>query len=126
MVVIELGQFGNKTPVVTGAAISSFVGDQLDLTLTGLGEHNVSLRMVASPPTEIVSQIAFSADTGSSATDFVTNSAEQTLSGTLSTALAAGDAVQVSLDNGTTWLTAATAAGPPLFLAGVMLTGSVR
>jgi uncharacterized protein (TIGR01370 family) len=124
LVVIQLGQIGNKTPVVTGAAISSFGGDLLDLTLTGLDEHDVSLRMVP-PPTEIVSQIAFSADTGSSATDFVTNSAEQTLSGTLSTALAAGDAVQVSLDNGTTWLTAAAAAGAATFsLAGVTLTGS--
>ena len=70
-------------------------------------------------------QVAFSADTGSSATDFVTNVAAQTISGTLSAALAAGDVVQVSLDNGTTWLAATAATGATTFsLAGVTLTGS--
>ena len=72
-----------------------------------------------------VSTVAFSADTGSSATDFITNTAAQTISGTLSAALAAGDVVKVSLDNGTTWLTATAAAGATTFsLAGVILTAS--
>ena len=65
--------------------------------------------MAAPAPTEVVSTVAFSADTGSSATDFVTNAAAQTISGTLSAALAAGNVVKVSLDNGTTWLTATAA-----------------
>ena len=69
--------------------------------------------------------VAFSADTGSSATDFVTNVATQTISGTLSGPLGAGDVVKVSLDNGTTWLTATAAAGATTFsLAGVTLAGS--
>ena len=59
--------------------------------------------------------------TGSSATDFVTNVATQTISGTLSGPLGAGDVVKVSLDNGTTWLTATAAAGGTTFsLAGVI------
>ena len=114
-VVIDLGALGTMIPVVTGATISSLVGDQLDLTLIGLGEHNVSLRMVTLTPIEIVSTVSFSADTGSSLTDFVTNTAAQTISGTLSAALAAGDVVKVSLDNGTTWLTATAAAGATTF-----------
>jgi hypothetical protein len=124
-VVIDLGSYGNKTPIVSGATISSFAGNVLDLTLTGLGQHDVSLRMVAPAPTEVVTKVAFSADTGSSSTDFVTNIAAQTVSGTLSAALAAGDVVQVSLDNGTTWLAATAPTGATTFsLAGVTLTGS--
>ena len=105
-------QVRQQTAVVTGATITSFVGNQLDLALTGLGQHDVSLRMIALAPTEVVSTVAFSADTGSSATDFVTNVAAQTISGTLSAALAAGDVVKVSLDNGATWLTATAAQEP--------------
>jgi hypothetical protein len=124
-VVIDLGNYGNKTPVVTGATITKFAGNELDLALTGLGQHDVSLRMIAPAPTEVVSKITFSADTGSSATDFVTNVAAQTISGTLSAALVAGDVVQVSLDNGATWLAATAPTGATTFsLAGVTLTGS--
>ena len=112
---IDLGQVGNRTPVVTGATISSLVGDQLDLTLTGLSEHDVTVRLSAPPPAEVVNTVVFSADTGASATDFVTNAAAQTISGTLSGALAAGDVVRVSLDNGTTWLTATAATGATNF-----------
>ena len=43
-----------------------------------------TLRLSAPPPTEVVTTVAFSADTGASATDFVTNAAAQTISGTLS------------------------------------------
>ena len=114
-VLVDLGQVGNRTPIVTGATISSLVGDQLDLTLTGLSEHDVTVRLSAPPPAEVVSTVVFSADTGASATDFVTNAAAQTISGTLSGALAAGDVVRVSLDNGTTWLTATAATGATNF-----------
>ena len=54
-------------------------------------------------PTQTVATIAISADTGESATDFITNTASQTVSGTLSAALAPYDGVQVSVDGGATW-----------------------
>jgi serralysin len=124
-VVIDLGPHANTTPIVTGATISKFAGNELDLTLTGLGQHDVSVSVASLPPTEVVSKVAFSADTGSSSTDFITNTAAQTISGTLSAALAVGDVVQVSLDSGTTWMKATAAAGATTFsLAGVTLTGS--
>src|SRR4029077_13360467 len=63
------------------------------------------------PPTERVSTVAFSADTGTSSSDFITNTASQTISGTLSAALASGDVIRVSLDNGTTWQTAPAPTG---------------
>ena len=76
-------------------------------------------------PTAAVSTVAFSADTGTSATDFLTRTASQTITGTLSSAIVAGDSVRVSLDNGTTWQTATAAVGSTTYsLAGVTLTGS--
>jgi serralysin len=121
-VIIDLG--GTSIPVVTGATVVSLVRDQLDLRLTGLGQHDVAVHLLA-PPTEVVSTVLFSADTGSSVTDFVTNVVAQTISGTLSSALATGDVVKVSLDNGITWLTASAAVGATAFsLSGVTLTGS--
>jgi hypothetical protein len=47
-------------------------------------------------------------DTGSSATDFITNDggANRTVSGTLSSGLLTGESVEVSFDGGTTWTTA--------------------
>ncbi|WP_323145091.1 Ig-like domain-containing protein [Massilia phyllosphaerae] len=55
--------------------------------------------------------VTFSNDTGASATDLITSVGTQTLNGTLSTPLAAGDTVYVSLDKGTTWATAADTPG---------------
>ena len=76
-------------------------------------------------PTEAVSTVAFSADTGSSTSDFITNTAAQTITGTLSAALGTGDVVKVSMDNGTTWQTATATVGTTTFsLAGVTLSGT--
>jgi|GEM_PF-3476483 len=62
-------------------------------------------------PATTVATAAFSADTGASSTDFVTNTAAQTVSGTLSANLAAGEIVEVSLDNGSTWTAASATVG---------------
>jgi VCBS repeat-containing protein len=75
-------------------------------------------------PSSSASSAQFSNDTGPSSTDRVTNSAAQTISGTLSTDLAAGDTVYVSLDNGQSWA-AAVMNGPRAWsLAGQTLAGS--
>ncbi len=119
-VIVDLSR--TSTPTVTGATIKSLVGNVLDLSLTGLSQHDVTINLLAR-----VTSVAFSADTGSSATDLVTNIAAQTISGVLSGPLGAGDVVQVSLDNGATWLTAtatAAAGGMAFSLTGVVLTGS--
>ena len=117
---IDLGPCGTITPIVTGATIVSLVGDQLDLMLSGTGEHDVSICLLSS-----VTAVAFSADRGASASDFITNVAAQTITGTLNAALPVGGAVQVSLDNGATWLSADAASGSAMFtLTGVTLTGS--
>ena len=113
---------GNATPVVTGASIANYVGNVLKLGLAGLGQHDVTVTFEA-PPTEVVSSVAFSNDSGASTTDLITNIAAQTISGTLNAPLVAGHLVKVSLDNGVTWRTATASAGGTTFsLAGVTLT----
>jgi len=78
-----------------------------------------------STPTTTVSSVAFSADTGSSSSDFITKTAAQTLSGSLSANMASGELVEVSLDNGSTWTTASTTVGQSTWsLSGVTLTSS--
>ncbi len=73
-------------------------------------------------PTERVSTLAFSNDTGSSSSDFITSADTQTITGTLSAALAAGDVVRISMDNGATWQTATATVGSTTFsLSGVSI-----
>ncbi|CAN4267737.1 VCBS repeat [Methylophilaceae bacterium] len=75
-------------------------------------------------PTTTVSSVSFSADTGTS-DDFITSTAAQTISGTLSAATVTGEVVKVSLDNGRTWQTATNTIGQNSFsLSGVTLTVS--
>ena len=54
-------------------------------------------------PFTSVSGVDISADTGSSAADFVTKIAGQTVTATLSAPLAAGEILQASVDNGASW-----------------------
>ena len=65
---------------------------------------------IAAPTAHIGAAIGF-VDTGTSASDYITNSAAQTVQGTYTGTLAAGESVQVSVDNGLTWHTANASAG---------------
>ena len=80
----------------------------------------------SSAPTQTVvaGSIRFSSDTGTSATDLFTNTASQTISGTLSAALPADGRVQVSLNNGSTWTLADTVSGTSWSLSGQTLSGA--
>ncbi len=122
-VVVNLQKTG--TPTVTGATVVSQNGNLLTLQLDGLGQHDVAIIDPPAAPTEMVSSIAFSADSGASKTDFITNVAAQTISGNLSAPLVTGDLVRISLDNGATWRAATASVGSTAFLlAGVTLSGS--
>jgi hypothetical protein len=75
-------------------------------------------------PTATIATTVFSNDTGT-AGDFNTATAAQTISGTLSANMVAGEVVEVSTNNGTSWTTATTSVGANTWsLAGVTLTGS--
>lgn len=75
-------------------------------------------------PTTVVSTASLSQDSGVG-TDFVTNVASQTISGTLSSVLVAGEKVQVSYDNGASWSDASTfSSGSAAWSTSTTLAGS--
>lgn len=74
-----------------------------------ISSYNYTLDTTA--PISHVTGISFSNDSGMSNGDFITNIAAQTVSGTLSANVAAGETVYVSLDNGATWHAATAAVG---------------
>ncbi|SDE56494.1 Ig-like domain (group 3) [Massilia sp. PDC64] len=79
----------------------------------------LAVQVITAAPTTHIASLALSADSGTSAADFVTNTAAQTISGTLSAALQTGERVEVSLDNGATW-TAAQVNGTAWSLAATL------
>lgn len=122
---VDLEALNGRSVSVAGAQIASLTADKLALNLTGFGQHDVSIRLQAVPPSEVVQTVAFSADSGASNNDFITNVATQTVTGTLSAALVAGDTVKISVDNGATWKMATAAVGGTTFsLSDVALTNS--
>jgi len=71
-------------------------------TTTAADTTNARVDNVA--PTATFSSPSLSADTGVSRSDFITNTASQTISATLSTTLSGNDKVYGSLDDGVTWI----------------------
>ncbi|MRX11603.1 hypothetical protein GJ697_27630 [Pseudoduganella sp. FT25W] len=55
--------------------------------------------------------VSFSDDTGSDRTDLITNTASQTVSGIYEGVLHDGQTLQISVDNGSTWINASASAG---------------
>src|SRR5207249_8908883 len=80
----------------------------------------VTENTTTAPPSAVATVIALSADTGSSPSDFITNTASQTVSGTYTGTLGVGDKIQVSVD-GNTWLDA-SASGGTWTVSGVTLS----
>ncbi|MES2264891.1 MAG: Ig-like domain-containing protein [Pseudomonadota bacterium] len=79
-----------------------------------------SVASEASAPSAYVNgSLHISNDSGSSNTDFITNVASQTISGTYSGTLGSGEYVEVSLDNGETWHTASASANQWSYAASV-------
>ena len=91
----------------------------------GVASSGLAIAIDTTAPTTTVATKAFSADTGASSTDFITKTAAQTISGTLSAATVTGEIVEVSLNNGSTWTTAANTVGQDTWsLTGQNLTAS--
>ena len=79
----------------------------------------------ATAPSAVATVTALSADTGSSGTDFITSVASQTVSGTFTGVLGAGEKIQVSADGGTTWVDA-TPSGSNWSASGVTLSAGTH
>jgi hypothetical protein len=122
----DIGSGGMITyrPNAGFAGVDTFTVQVSDGTATTTRTITVNV-LDTTAPTTTVSSSTFSADSGLSATDFVTRVAAQTISGTLSANLTADETVQVSLNNGNTWATAIASVGSNTWsLAGVVLSGS--
>ena len=85
--------------------------------------HPASINLTIDSTLPVISGIHISSDTGSSTTDFITNTASQTITATLSTALQAGQALYGSVDGGVTW-TAVTPTGTTVSWSGRTLVGT--
>ncbi|MDP1977010.1 DUF4347 domain-containing protein, partial [Undibacterium sp.] len=76
-------------------------------------------------PTTGIGAVRLSNDDGVSGTDFITTISDQTISGSLTAGLAVGGTVQVSLDNGTSWINAQATVGSTAWtLPNQLLSGS--
>lgn len=99
-------------------------------TVSGVGNSSASAALTVQVDTEASTtestSLLFSADTGAASTDFVTRTAGQTISGTLSAALIVGERVEVSLDNGGSWTTASAATGSDTWSLATTLTSGTN
>ncbi len=126
----DLDYISTSALALNSGTIKDAAGNNATVTLATPGAANSfgankAIEIDTTAPTTTISTLAFSADTGTSSTDFITNTAAQTISGTLSANLSTGETVYVSLDNGSTWTAATATAGQNTWsLSGQTLTAS--
>lgn len=94
---------GDATSILTPANGGSYKMFVLDAAGNYSSASTATLTVDNSAPTTTISGIDISADTGTSATDFLTKTAAQTITATLNEAAAGTDIVYGSVDNGATW-----------------------
>ena len=89
-------------PAEGTSAIQFRVADSADNN-GSLTEQSYTLDQTAASQAVTLSSIKLSTDTGSSNTDFITNTAEQTISAELNASLGSGDVIYASVNDGTSW-----------------------
>uniref|UniRef100_UPI000AA61847 DUF4347 domain-containing protein n=1 Tax=Azohydromonas lata TaxID=45677 RepID=UPI000AA61847 len=115
----------NGTALAQGSYLFTARVEDASISTVSRASHAYSVTVDTSSPTTTVASATLSADTGADNTDFITSTSAQTISGTLSTALAEGEKVYVSLDDGDHWTEATANEGQDTWtLAGVVLAGS--
>jgi len=106
------GNWTWKPGAMLADGVHTFVAKATDAAgNAGADGSPLQLTIDTMAPGTVASMVAFASDSGSSASDLVTNVAQQTISGVLSAGLATGEKVMVSLDNGAHWLEALSATG---------------
>ena len=112
---------------VPGVALSSGIDYSFTATATDAAGTSMPSTALAfhdtqtTGPTAVATVTALSADTGT-AGDFITSVAAQTVSGTFTGTLGAGEKIQVSADGGTTWVDATPGVGSSWTASGVTLS----
>ncbi|MBA5689058.1 Ig-like domain-containing protein [Rugamonas apoptosis] len=119
---------------VTGLSTSGVIDGSYDVyavvtsatgNLHSTNSAALSVTLDHTAPTQTVSGIALSADTGGSASDLITRTAAQTVSATLSATLGGTDVLYGSTDNGGSWTDiTAMVSGTDVTWTGVTLAGS--
>lgn len=125
----DMGMIVSEHPVSSGTATAApdyaMTAANGTITTNSPTGASVFLRIREIPlPTTTIATKSFSADTGTSSTDFITNTAAQTISGTLSAVTVSGEVVEVSLNNGTSWTTASNTIGTNTWSLATTLTAS--
>ncbi|NTV02108.1 MAG: DUF4347 domain-containing protein [Chlorobiaceae bacterium] len=115
-----LGTFTNGQ----GYSVTATVTDAAGNVSTDATSSELLIDTTAPPTTVAINSIT--ADTGSSSSDFITKDNDGlTVSATLSTALATGEHLEYSRDNGTSWSTVSSGiSGTSVSFADASLTGS--
>ena len=114
---VPSGHDGNATVTVAGTDVA---GNAY------AGSDTIVYIIDNTAPTQTVSSVSLSADTGTSSTDEITKTASQTISGTLSGALASGDILYGSVNNGSSWtdITSKVSSDTAISWNGATLSGS--
>ena len=115
---------------LNGGTIRDAAANNAVLTLAAPGATNSlgankAIVIDTTAPTQTITNIDISADTGSSATDFNTATASQTITGTLSASLAAGESLWGSIDGGANYVNiTSSVSGTAISWPSVTLSGS--
>ncbi len=116
------------TNSLANGTIQDGAGNNVVLTLASPAAANSlaankAIVIDTTAPTQTIGSIDISADTGSSATDFITATASQTITGTLSANLGASESLWASVNGGTTYVNISTSVtGTSISWAGAVLT----
>ena len=116
---------GADALALNSGTISDASGNNATLAHSSVA-NNSSYMVDTTAPTLTVSSVSLSADTGTSSTDEITKTASQTISGTLSGALASGDILYGSVNNGSSWtdITSKVSSDTAISWDGATLSGS--
>ena len=104
-ITLSAAQWGSDGSKTLRATLTDMAGN------TSAASNALSATLDTVAPTTTIATATLSADTGSASNDFITRTAAQTISGTLSANLSVGESVRVSIDNGNTWAAASTTVG---------------
>ena len=116
------GSSWSASGVTLSAGTGTLLVQSIDTAGNATAGTGHSYTLQTSGPSAIATVTALSADTGASGSDFITNVASQTVSGTFTGALGAGEKIQVSADGGTIWVDATVGPGSSWSASGVTLS----
>ena len=126
----DLDYVGSSALALNSGTIKDAAGNDVVLTLASPAAAsslaaNKAIVIDTTAPTQTISSIDISADSGSSATDFLTVVASQTITGTLSANLGASESLWGSVDAGVSYVNiSSSVTGTAIAWSGASLSGT--